>query len=226
MSEKNYARMYEKDFNFKLYLIQIFSTFFLCAPLIFLFYRFSVKGKENIPKDRTLICAPNHISFLDPHTVFLAVGWRPMAYMAKKELFESKFLRWALPKLAAFAVNREKLETSTIKTVRDAMKTKKWNLCIFPQGGIHRNRKIEKINRGFVFIAKMAKIDILPIAITGTEKYNWIPFKGKINVNIGKPISWELSQEEIFEQWAEQVSSMANYEYVKDTVEVKETTNV
>lgn len=110
--------------------------------------------------------------------VFLAVR-RPMTYMAKQELFKGKFMQWVLPKLCAFAVNRAKLEVSTIKSVKDIMKSDNWNLCLFPQGGIFRDKKIEKINRGFVVIAKMSKTDILPISIVGSEQYNWIPFKGK-----------------------------------------------
>ena len=227
MAEKNFARMYEKDFTMPKYILQWISTYLMFFPLVSLFYRITVQGKENIPKDRKFICAPNHISYLDPHTVFFATA-KPMAYMAKKELFETKFMQIALPLVAAFAVNREKLEVSTIKTVKDIIKTKHWNICIFPQGGIFRNRKIEKINRGFVYIAKMAKIDILPMSITGTEEYNWIPFKGYLDVKIGTPISWELPEEEIFEQWATQVSTMSGYEYVKEpkTEQQNETANV
>ncbi|MBQ2645720.1 1-acyl-sn-glycerol-3-phosphate acyltransferase [bacterium] len=220
MSEKNFSRLYEKDFNKQKYWFQIFSTDFIFSPMLKIFYKISVTGRENIPQNSKFICAPNHISYLDPHSVFYAVR-KPIAYMAKKELFETKFMQWVLPKLAAFSVNREKLEVSTIKTVRDVMKTKDWNLCIFPQGGIFKNKKIEKINRGFIVIAKMSKIDILPMSITGTEKYNWIPLQGRLDIKIGKPISWQLPDEEIFEQWAEQVSSMANYEYVKEETSEK-----
>lgn len=220
MTEKNYARIEKKLLNKKTYFFQLCSTFLVVYPLMRLFYNIKITGKENIPKGKKCIFAPNHISYLDPHLVFIATK-RPMTYMAKQELFHNKFLANVMPKLGAFAVNREKLEVSTIKSVKDIMKTKDWNLCIFPQGGIFRNKKIEKINRGFTVIAKMSKTDIVPMSITGTEKYNWIPFMGKIEVKIGKPISWELSDEEIFEQWGTQVSQMANYEFVheKETVQ-------
>lgn len=160
MSDKNFARIDATKLNWKSFLVQIFSTYLLIVPIISIFYRLSFIGRENIPKNKKFICAPNHISYLDPHMVFLAVR-KPMTYMAKQELFENKFLRWAMPKLCAFAVNRNKLEVSTIKSVKDIMKTDNWNLCIFPQGGIFRNKKIERINRGFVVIAKMSKTDIL-----------------------------------------------------------------
>ncbi len=216
MPDKTYTRLYEKDFNFKKYLLQLWSTYCVFVPIVGFFYKIKIIGRENIPQHKKVICAPNHISFLDPFLVFLATK-RPMSYMAKYELFSNKFMCWALPELAAFAVNRQKLEVSTIKTVKDVMKTKHWNLCIFPQGGIFRNKKIEKINRGFVVIAKMSKTDILPMSIVGIENYNWVPFKGNIIVKIGEPISFELPDKEIIDEWGRQVSQMSEYEYISDT---------
>lgn len=216
MPDKNFARINAKKLNWKSYFFQLWTTYLIVLPIISLFYRLSFSGRENIPKGRKVICAPNHISYLDPHMVFLAVR-RPMTYMAKQELFKGKFMQWVLPKLCAFAVNRAKLEVSTIKSVKDIMKSDNWNLCLFPQGGIFRDKKIEKINRGFVVIAKMSKTDILPISIVGSEQYNWIPFKGKIEVKIGKAISYKLPDKDIIDEWGKQISEMSGYEYISDT---------
>ena len=69
-----------------------------------LVYRLEVYGKENIPDDNNFIIAANHLSTLDPPLV-CAVMNRPVAYMAKKELFENPFMRWWLNWLGAFAVD-------------------------------------------------------------------------------------------------------------------------
>ena len=42
---------------------------------------------------------------------------RSVAYMAKKELFKNPFMKWWLDWLGAFAVDRENLNVSTIRTV-------------------------------------------------------------------------------------------------------------
>ena len=128
--------------------------------------------------------------------------------------------------LACFAVNREKLEVSTIKTALNIFKTKIWLLGIFPQGGIRRNRKIEKINKGFAVIAKQMKTDILPIAITGCEEYNWIPFKGKIKVCIGELVSYNQEYNEIIDEWGTKIANMIDYEYIKDTTDTEEAAKV
>lgn len=218
---RNYARRYANEYNIFRMIYQVLWCIFIAIPVFWFFYKFEIRGRENIPKGKKFICAANHVSHLDPFLVSIAVR-KPIAYMAKKELFENfGFFTLNIDWLGAFAVNRQKLEVSTIKTVKELYKTN-WLLGIFPQGGIRRNHTIEKINKGFAVIAKAAKWDILPISITGCEKYNWIPFKAKVIVQIGKPISYELSQDEIIETWGKQVASMSHYQYIETEPENSE----
>ncbi len=218
---RNYARRYANEYNIFRMIYQVLWCIFIAIPVFWLFYKFEIRGRENIPKGKKFICAANHVSHLDPFLVSIAVR-KPIAYMAKKELFENfGFFTLNIDWLGAFAVNRQKLEVSTIKTVKELYKTN-WLLGIFPQGGIRRNHTIEKINKGFAVIAKAAKWDILPISITGCEKYNWIPFKAKVIVQIGKPISYELSQDEIIDTWGKQVASMSHYQYIETEPENSE----
>ncbi len=212
---RNYAKRTSDEFNFLRWCFQKFWMYIIAMPFFAIFYRYEIKGRENIPKDRKFICAANHISHFDPLLVSLAVK-KPIAYMAKKELFEnSKFFCTLIDWLGAFAVNREKLEVSTIKTVKEVFKSS-WMLGIFPEGGIYRTRikTIENLGVGFAVISKAAKCDILPISIVGCEEYNWIPFKSKIVVKIGTPISHELSQDEIINTWGKQVAELCNYTFI------------
>ena len=122
--ERNYARRYANEFNLFRLIYQALWCIFIAIPLFWLFYRFEIKGRENIPKGKKFICAANHVSHLDPFLVSIAVK-KPIAYMAKKELFEDNGLifRLNIDWLGAFAVNRQKLEVSTIKTVKELYKT-------------------------------------------------------------------------------------------------------
>ena len=211
--KRNYARRYVEEYNWLRFLYQGLWCVFVAIPMFWFFYKFEIRGRENIPKSGKFICAANHISYFDPFLVSVAL-MKPIAYMAKKELFENGgFFTFNMDMLGAFAVNREKLEVSTIKTVKDLAKTK-WLLGIFPQGGIRKNKTIENINKGFAVIAKAAKWDVLPISIIGCEKYNWVPFGAKVIIQIGKPISHKLSEDELIETWGKTVAEMANYQYV------------
>src|SRR5574344_914160 len=225
MEEKrNYSRRYTKEYNNvfrKIY--YLFFTNCICKPFFWFFFNIKFYGIENIPKDRRVIFAPNHISYLDPPAVGCILN-RQIAFMAKKELFENKKLRRRIDWLGAFAVNREKPEVSTIKTVRDIMNTD-WNLGIFPQGGIKLNRKIEDINKGFAWIAKTCKCDIVPIAITGCEgfgckdydtKVKLKPFYNQLNIQIAPVIKVEGKElDEIIHEWSSVVSQLCDYEYEK-----------
>ena len=121
-----------------------------------------------------------------------------------------------IDKLGCFAVNREKPEVSTIKTAINVLRTEDWLLGIFPQGGIRRNRKIEKINKGFAILAKQMKTDILPIGLTGCEEYNWIPFKGKLKIAVGEIVSYNQYTNKIIDEWGEKVARLINYEFVNN----------
>ncbi len=216
MTAKNYTKRNVSDFTDGKHNFQKFGRWLVARTIIPFFYKVEYTGAENIPSDRNFIVAPNHISYFDPFVAGEAVK-HPIAFMGKKELFENGILAFLLDGLACFAVNREKLEVSTIKTALNVFKTKEWMLGIFPQGGIRRNRKIEKINKGFAVIAKQMKTDILPIGITGSEEYNWIPFKGNLKIAIGEPISYNQELDDIIDEWGMKVSKLINYEYIKET---------
>lgn len=215
VTKKNYSRREVADFTENKYKFQLFGRWLVSKTLIPIFYKVEYIGRENIPTDRNFIVAPNHISYFDPFVSGEAVQ-QPLAFMGKKELFEHPVLAFLLDGLACFAVNREKLEVSTIKTALNIFKTDRWRLGIFPQGGIRRNHRIEKINKGFAVIAKQMKTDILPIGITGCEEYNWVPFKGSLKVVIGEPVSYNQELDEIIDEWGQKVADMTGYTYVKE----------
>ena len=228
--KKNYTKRDVSDFTENKYKFQLFARFVVLKLFLPLFYKIEYIGRENIPTDRNFIVAGNHISYFDPVLAGEIVN-QPIAYMGKKELFDHPVMAAICDGLGCFAVNREKLEVSTIKTALNIFKTNRWKLGIFPQGGIRRNRKIETINKGFAAIAKQMKTDILPMGIIGCEEYKWIPFKGKIKVALGEPISYNQEIDEIFDEWGTKIAALTGYEYIKEEKEevkseVKETTTV
>lgn len=179
-----------------------------------LVYRLEVYGKENIPDDNNFIVAANHLSTLDPPLV-CGVMNKPVAYMAKKELFENPFLCWWLNWLGAFAVDREKLGVSTIKTVKN-LKNTGWVLGIFPQGTRQEAGEISHVTKGFASLAKSTKCGILPVGITGTQEVKRFPFSGKIIVRIGKVIPYTDNVAGMVDDWEKSIEDLTGFKYVKD----------
>ena len=175
-------------------------------------YRLEVYGKENLPTESDYIIAANHLSTLDPPLVCGIVN-KSVAYMAKKELFDNVFLRWWLNWLGAFAVDREKLGFSTVKTVMSIKQTG-WVLGIFPQGKRQEPGIISDVTKGFATIAKKKKCGILPIGIIGTDKKAKFPFSGKVVAKIGKLIPYSDDIQEMVDAWGTAVQELTGYKYI------------
>ena len=212
----NFAQRKAGDFNILTRLYQYYALYILFLPFFgTLFYKFHIKSNKKLEK-KPYIVAPNHISYMDVFIVNYAFG-RPLAYMAKQELFKTdtwgqRYIARNVMRLGGFAVNREKVSISTIKSAKEAIKAC-FNLCIFPQGGIRKNKTIENINAGFIYFAKTNKVDIVPVAVSGLESYNWKLFKKQdVYVSVGEPISYKLTDDEIVKEWAKQISDLTGYE--------------
>ena len=214
---RNFNRRTAKEYHWFRTLFYMTFVFIVVYPFFHIFYKCKIEGRKNIPpreaKQGKYMFAANHVSELDPPMVSMA-ALCPIAYMAKKELFEDSDKRnWIIKRLGAFAVDRSKPEIATFKTVRDIIGTT-WSLGIFPQGGTKPYGKLEGIKKGFVVIAKAAKADIVPVAIADWNGYPQLkPFKrGNLTIRIGKPISWELEDDVIVYEWSKQISELAGYE--------------
>ena len=221
---KNYNRRTEKDYGFLRTLYYNLFVIFVVFPISKLMYNIKVEGRENVPKGETnLIFAGNHVSYLDPPLVTLAVG-KNVAYMAKQELFKDKswLLRFLVHSLGAFAINREKPELATFKTVKAVFNTH-WSLGIFPQGRIIKEPVIENIHKGFVMFAKKFKADIVPVGVCGFDGYAKKLNEKHMTVKVGKPISYTLDEDEIVRQWAEQISQLTGLE---NRIKSKEAINI
>lgn len=198
----------------KLFLFLVTHIFYMIR--FKLVYRLEVQGRENIPEDNSYIIAANHLSTLDPPLV-CSVMKRGVAYMAKKELFENPFMRWWLDWLGAFAVDREKLGVSTIRTVMTIKKTG-WVLGIFPQGTRQEPGEISNITKGFASLAKSTKCGILPVGITGTQEVKRLPFTGKIVVKIGKLIPYSDDVASMVDEWGKAIEELTGFKYNKEHV--------
>lgn len=221
---KEYSKRKASQFNWFRSMWQFIVCKIIYMIRLKLIYRIEVHGYENIPKDNKYLVCPNHLSTLDP-PMMVAVMPRNVAFMAKKELFNIKLLRWWLDWLGAFSVDRENLSPSTVKTV-EAIYDSKWVLGIFPQGTRGVPGEIKGVTKGFAGLARLTKCDILPVGIIGSNEAKWKPFSGKIIINIGKIIPYDKDLESVKEKWIEQIQQLTGFKYIQDvSAEVSEVKN-
>lgn len=212
--KKQYSTRKASQFNIWRSLFQLLVCKIGYMIRLKLVYRLEVHGLENVPKDNKYIVCPNHLSTLDP-PLMVAVMPRSVSFMAKKELFDIPFLRWWIDWLGAFAVNRESLGPSTVKTVQE-IKDSNWVLGMFPQGTRGVPGEIKGVTKGFAGLAKLTKCDILPVGIIGTNEVKRWPFTGKIIVKIGKIIPYDKNTELVKDKWIEQIQELTGFKYVED----------
>lgn len=163
-------------------LYNIATNFF--AFIFKLFFKVQIIGKENIPRDIGIIVSSNHYHWLDP-VVLACFFSRPIAFMAKKELFENKILAYLLKKIYAFPVNRQGGDISAIKNALKIVKSKE-ALGMFPEGTRVKSGEYIVAEPGIAMIGIRGKAKILPVGISGDYK-----FRSRLFINIGQPVSLE-----------------------------------
>lgn len=144
-----------------------------------------IYNKDKLPKDEGYVLACTHTGWID--ILWLGISMLPIQvhYMAKKELFESKFLNWLMVKLNAFPVDRENPGPSSIKTPIRLIKNGKI-IGIFPSGT--RTTEDVPLKRGAVTIASHAKAPIVPAAYVGPNNFSELFRFKRPRIIYGDPI--------------------------------------
>jgi 1-acyl-sn-glycerol-3-phosphate acyltransferase len=101
---------------------------------------------------------------------------RYIYFMAKKELYNNRFLSSLVSFLNAFPVNRRTLDRKTISTSFDILKDGNM-LGLFPEGTRSTDGILRKGKKGMGFIAAYSKTSIISIAISGANKIVQKPHK-------------------------------------------------
>lgn len=180
------------------------------SPVFNLYFRGNLYGRENVPNKGGLVIVSNHASLFDPPLLSCCVG-RPVAYMAKEELFEIPIFKQAISLYGAYPVKRSTADRSAIRSALRAIE-QGWAAGLFLQGTRTRDGRITQPKLGAAMIAAKAQVPILPVSLWGTEK---IPQKGNpfppITVRIGKPLSPPVSnQREALESVSQKCAEIIN----------------
>ncbi len=153
--------------------------------ILSIFGRIKVYEKDKLPESGGYIIACTHTGWVDILWLGVALLPREIHYMAKKELFKSKFTKWLMTVLNAFPVDRENPGPSTIKIPRKLLKEGKI-IGIFPSGT--RSTEEVPLKRGAVTIAAYGKSPIVPAAYVGPNNFRDLLKFQKPQLIFGDPI--------------------------------------
>jgi 1-acyl-sn-glycerol-3-phosphate acyltransferase len=170
----------------------LISKYFLLP----LYCRIEVRGLENVPPDGPLVIASNHLNDADPGIICTRIR-RPIAFMAKIELFKVPGLAQFLRGFGSFPVRRGEADISTLRVANENLKLGR-AVCIFPEGT--REGPAEKLTEalpGAAIVALRGDVPVLPIAITGSGRmqipgmFLRLDRRLKVTLTIGQPFRLE-----------------------------------
>ena len=154
----------------------------ILGPIFKLYYNPKIIGKENIPKEGSMIIAGNHKHLMDQCLTILATK-RFITYMAKKEYFDNKKVAWFFKGNGCIPVDRTKKDDSAVNRALDVLKSGN-AIGIFPEGTRNRTKDLLlPFKFGAVSMAKKTDSYIVPFGITGDYKFR----SKNLTIRIGKP---------------------------------------
>ena len=170
-------------------------------------------GKDNFPKDRNVIVASNHESWLDIPALF-AVSPTYLYFIAKKELKKTPFIGWAIWGAGMVFIDRSN-RNKAMQSMREAgekAKSQNKNIVAFPEGSRTKTGKMGQFKRGTFIVSKQTDIEILPCAIKGAREV-WpseqlVIRPGKIQIAFGEPISPKDHEDKTPEEFADYVRNV------------------
>ena len=152
-------------------------AWFLCKII----FPTKVIGAENVPAEGPVLICSNHVSLVDP--VLIAVSFRRrITFMAKKELFSTKFTSWFFRNLGMVPVDRGASDIAALRVCIEAL-NEGGLLGIFPQGHRYKQDEMREIQNGAALMALRSHATVVPAHISAPMK----AFR-TTTVRFGKPV--------------------------------------
>ena len=142
-----------------------------------------------MPSGACIIVA-NHVNLLDSPILGINMG-RRIFFMAKEELFGSRFLSFFALRFGAFPVRKGRLDRRAGKTALDHL-NKGDALVVFPEGKRSADGRLGPAYGGAALLARRTGVPIVPVGITGTGSLTgktWPLKRPQVRLNIGTPFT-------------------------------------
>jgi 1-acyl-sn-glycerol-3-phosphate acyltransferase len=162
----------------------------IVVPLMRLYTRMTINGREHVPRTGPFVLAPVHRSYPDT-PIAGCVTRRRLRFMGKDTMWKNRQFGWMLSALGAFPVHRGTADREALRRAIEVLEAGD-PLVLFPEGERKQGPTVQPLFDGAVYIAIKAGVPIVPVGIAGSERV--MPKKAKfmyprkVHVEIGPPI--------------------------------------
>jgi 1-acyl-sn-glycerol-3-phosphate acyltransferase len=152
-----------------------------------------VIGAECVPRQGPVLLAPNHASYSDPPII----GWatpRILWFMTKAHLFKTPLLAPLMRAFHAFPVDVDGVDREALRFSEELVRAGRV-LCIFPEGGVSDDGRLQALKPGIGLIALRTGAPIVPVALVRTNLFvppgRSLPCfaRGGVEVRFGEPLN-------------------------------------
>jgi 1-acyl-sn-glycerol-3-phosphate acyltransferase len=152
-------------------------------------YRCRASGAWHLPPGGPAIVVVDHKSNIDPVIVGMIFD-RPLAYMAKRELFAIPGLRWLITTLGAFPIDRGAGDRVALETSLRLL-AESHVLLMFPEGTRQRDDDVHEFLPGVGMLALRSGAPVIPVAMRGTSEllHDRRPGLPALRLKVGPPLA-------------------------------------
>ena len=161
--------------------------------MVWLLADLRVIGAERIPARGGILLAANHVSFLDPLVLAVALydrGHRKVRFVALADLFDHPLVGWVLRGTRMIPVARGRGVARMAEDACAALEAGQ-AVLVYPEGTIVPPGQTRPARPGAGLVALRAGVAVLPIASRGVERHRRrrLPrLRRRVTVVIGPPV--------------------------------------
>lgn len=132
-------------------------------------YRFSVSGREHLPRHGAAVLVCNHVSFIDGLLVGIATR-RKVRFVMDHRIFRYAALHWFFRTVGAIPIAPRSedhgVREQAFERIAAALRAGEL-LCIFPEGMITHTGELNEFRPGIERILAATRVPVIPLALRG-----------------------------------------------------------
>ncbi|MEE8105812.1 MAG: lysophospholipid acyltransferase family protein [Planctomycetota bacterium] len=166
----------------------------VAIPIVRVLLRMKVHGPHIQPGPNGLIVAPNHLSWIDPLIIQIAVYPHRITFLMTELFFDRPVIGLYFRAIGARPIREDGPSVGALRASMQALRDGDV-LCVFPEGSITPDGKPQKGQRGAARLARKTGATVIPAGIRGTlqviSRVHRRPRLHPVAVELGEPMLFD-----------------------------------